>query len=111
MLLLTNTDVIIESMEEYLHQLLNIGGQVHSQNTESGVLRNQKIKWRCVQGITTIMELKMESVLKEFDKVCELMHGALMHKDQQVALAASEFWSGINNTKLEENDEIRVKKI
>ena len=53
----------------------------------------------------------MESVLKEFDKVCELMHGALMHKDQQVALAASEFWSGINNTKLEENDEVRVKKI
>jgi len=26
-------------------------------------------------------------------------------------LAASEFWSGINNTKLDENDEIRVQKI
>lgn len=28
-----------------------------------------------------------------------------------MALAASEFWSGINNTKLDENDEIRVDKI
>ena len=31
-----------------------------------------------------------------------------MHKDQQVALAASEFWSGIIQSKLEDNDEVRV---
>lgn len=54
------------------------------------------------------MELKMEAVIENFDRVKNLMHGALMHKDQQVALAGSEFWSGINNTKLEENDEVRV---
>ena len=53
----------------------------------------------------------MQSVLDKFDEVCRLMHGALMHKDQEVALAASEFWSGVVNTKLDENDEIRVSKI
>jgi hypothetical protein len=57
------------------------------------------------------MEMKMTIVIQNFDKVQELMLGALMHKDQQVALAASEFWSGINNTKLDENDELRVMKI
>jgi len=40
-----------------------------------------------------------------------MMLGALMYKDQYVALAASEFWSGVNNTKLDVNDEIRVQKI
>ena len=34
-----------------------------------------------------------------------------MHKDQEVALAASEFWSGINSTKMDQNDEFRVEKI
>lgn len=53
----------------------------------------------------------MSSVIQNFEKVEDLMHGALMHKDQQVALAASEFWSGINNTRLDENDEVRVFKI
>jgi hypothetical protein len=41
------------------------------------------------------MELKMISIIDRFEVVCQLMLGALMHKDQQVALAASEFWSGI----------------
>lgn len=53
----------------------------------------------------------MPSIIKRFDHVCQLMHGALMHKDQQVALAASEFWSGILETTLENNDEQRVLKI
>ena len=53
----------------------------------------------------------MEAVISQFEKVQNLMLSALMYKDQQVALAASEFWSGINNTKLEENDEVRVQKI
>ena len=53
----------------------------------------------------------MSSIIKRFDNVCQLMHGALMHKDQQVALAASEFWSGILETTLENNDEQRVQKI
>ena len=53
----------------------------------------------------------MPSIIKRFDHVCQLMHGALMHKDQQVALAASEFWSGILETTLENNDEQRVQKI
>ena len=111
MLLLTNTDIIQESMTEYLTVLLNIGEQILQQNHASGKLTNQKVNWRVVQGITTIMELKMEAVIDNFDRVQNMMHGALMHKDQQVALAASEFWSGINNTKLDENDEIRVQKI
>ena len=57
------------------------------------------------------MEMKMESVIEQFDNVCALMLGALMHKDQQVALAASEFWSGIIQNKLDRNDEVRVAKI
>lgn len=111
MLLLTNTDVVLESMDQYLGVLLNIGAQIGEQNKTSGQLKNKQVNWRVVQGITQIMELKMNSVVQHFDRVCELMHGALMHKDQQVALAASEFWSGINNTKLDENDELRVKTI
>jgi len=98
-------------MEEYLQVLLNIGAQISSANQTSGVLKNQKVNWRVVQGITTIMEMKMSSVIEHFDKVQDLMLGALMHKDQQVALAASEFWSGINNTKLDQSDELRVAKI
>ena len=105
MLLLTNTDIILQSMDEYLGVLLSIGLQID----QGG--KNSKVKWRVVQGITTIMEIQMTSVISQFQRVQDLMYGALMHKDQQVALAASEFWSGINNTKLDENDEIRVSKI
>ena len=57
------------------------------------------------------MELRMNSIIDRFEVVCELMIGALMHKDQQVALAASEFWSGIIQNKLPTNDELRVRKI
>ena len=57
------------------------------------------------------MELKMEEIITNFERVQNLMYFALMHKDQQVALAASEFWSGINNNSLDTNDEIRVQKI
>lgn len=64
-----------------------------------------------VQGITTIMELKMISIIDRFEIVCNLMLGALMHKDQQVALAASEFWSGIIQNKLTVDDQLRVRKI
>lgn len=53
----------------------------------------------------------MISIIDRFEVVCELMLGALMHKDQQVALAASEFWSGIIQNKLPTNDELRVRKI
>lgn len=53
----------------------------------------------------------MNSIIDRFEVVCELMIGALMHKDQQVALAASEFWSGIIQNKLPTNDELRVRKI
>ena len=72
---------------------------------------NYKVKWRVVQGITSVMELNMELVISKFEAVCQLMHAALMHKDQQVALAASEFWSGILQNKLDQQDEIRVQNI
>ena len=91
----------MENLDEYLNVLLNIGIQISQLNQSSGVLNNQKVKWRVVQGITTIMELRMESVLSKFDQIQDLMYGALMHKEQEVALAASEFWSGINSTKME----------
>ena len=54
------------------------------------------------------MELRLTSIIERYDTVCQLMIGALMHKDQQVALAASEFWSGIIQNKLDQNDEIRI---
>lgn len=55
---------------------------IQSINSQSGVLSNQLVEWRVVQGITTIMELKMISVLNQFDAISNLMYGALMHKDQ-----------------------------
>ena len=39
------------------------------------------------------------------------MLGALKLKDQLVALAASQFWSGIVHARLDENDELRSQKI
>jgi len=54
------------------------------------------------------MEFKIGSIISHYDAIYALMLAALMHKDQQVALAASEFWSGIIQAKLDENDEVRV---
>lgn len=108
MLLMSNTEIIQASMVEYLQVLINIGEQIILANSQMGKLTNMKVMWRVVQGITTIMELNMQAVIQLFDKIKLLMFHALMYKDQQVALAASEFWSGVNNTKLDENDEIRV---
>jgi len=39
------------------------------------------VKWRIVQGITTIMELKMGLVIENWDLICNFMIDALMHKD------------------------------
>ena len=76
MLLLTNTDIIMASLDEYLEVLLNIGMQIINDHG-----KNQKVKWRIVQGITTIMEVKMVSIIAQFERVQDLMYGALMHKD------------------------------
>jgi hypothetical protein len=81
MLLLTNTDIILENMDEYLTVLIDIGSQNFDQVSSSSVKTNMKVKWRVVQGITTIMELKMSSVIQKFEIICHLMLGALMHKD------------------------------
>ena len=57
------------------------------------------------------MELNVQLIVERFEDVLQLMIAALMHKDQQVALAASEFWSGMVQNRLDYNDEIRVQKI
>jgi hypothetical protein len=48
MLLLTNTEIIVENTDEYLNVLLNLGNQIHKQNQQTGVLNNHKVKWRVV---------------------------------------------------------------
>lgn len=73
-LLLTNAEIVLQNMEEYLNVLLNIGTQIYQQNqnesSSGGAQSNQKVKWRVVQGITTIMELKMTSIIDRFEVVC-----------------------------------------
>lgn len=62
----------------------------------------------------------MNLIIEHFDTICEFMLGALMHKDQQVALAASDFFNGIIHPKMEEdnttvddnkNEALRMQKI
>jgi len=108
MLLLTNTELITQSMEEYLTVLLDIGESIVAANQSQGAPSNLKVNWRIVQGVTTVMEIKVAAVVAQFERVLNLMHLSLLYKDQQVALAASEFWSGYLNSKLDINDEIRV---
>jgi len=66
------------------------------------------------------MDLRLDLIIEHFDTVCELMLGALMHKDQQVALAASDFFSGIIQSKEGEDattvggdevDDLRLQKL
>lgn len=66
------------------------------------------------------MDLKFNLIIENFDTICEFMLEALMHKDQQVALAASDFFIGIIHPKMEEdnttiddnkNEALRLQKI
>jgi hypothetical protein len=79
MLLLTNCDIVRDSMADYFHVLLNLGAQLYQ---DGASFQNQKVKWRVVQGLTTIMELNIQLVVDNFETVCELMIRALMLKDQ-----------------------------
>ena len=89
LLLLTNTEPIMEHIAEYLQVLLDIGQKIQSdlaaqqiQQTAQNQPKYHKVKWRIVQGITTIMDLRMNLIIEHFDTICEFMLGALMHKDQ-----------------------------
>lgn len=95
MLLMTDVDIVLQNVTEYFGVLLNIGNQINAAGGQ-GYL---KPRWRIIQGVTTIMELRLELIVQHFEQVCQLMVGALLLKDQQVALAATEFWSGIISKK------------
>lgn len=81
MLLLTNTEIIQTSMAEYLQVLVNIGEQIIQANTHQGKLTNMKVMWRVVQGVTAIMEMNMQAIIQQFDRIQMLMFSALMYKD------------------------------
>jgi hypothetical protein len=41
------------------------------------------------------MDQRVDIIINHFSAVCEIMIAALKEKDQKLALAATEFWSGI----------------
>ena len=78
----------MQHIAEYLQVLLDIGQKIQSDLAAQQVqpaAQNQpnyrKVKWRIVQGITTIMDLRINLIIEHFDTICEFMLGALMHKD------------------------------
>jgi len=83
MLLETNAEIVINNMGDYLNVLLDIGSKVMVQNNKtSNSPSNMKVKWRVIQGITSVMEQNIDLIIAKFQDVCQLMHIALMHKDQ-----------------------------
>lgn len=82
-LLLTEAQVISDKMEAYLGFLLTSKHE------------NLTFRWRIVQGITHLMDQRVELVLPHLETVADIMTTALKEKDQKLALAATEFWSGI----------------
>jgi hypothetical protein len=84
MLLLTNCEIVRDNMADYFNVLLGLAAKLYQEpsDLQKGPIQNQKVKWRIVQGVTTIMELNVHLVFDQFENVCELMIRALMHKDQ-----------------------------
>jgi hypothetical protein len=87
MLVLLSTETVYNSTEDYLLCLLSI--------TKSSPKPLTEVLKRCVQGITNILDFRMELILAHAEEVGEAMLQALQSMDQHVGLAAAEFWSGI----------------
>jgi hypothetical protein len=85
-LLLTQAQVVSDNMHTYINFLVNKRVQ-----EDTSLL----VRWKIVQGITNIMDQRVEIILQHLPNVLDFMTNALKEKDQKVALAATEFWSGI----------------
>ena len=102
MLLLTQASLIQENMEGYTKHLITM------QNDPS-----QQVRWRIVQGINAVMELRLDIIMGIFEEVANLMINALTESDQKVALAATEFWSGVifNHCEDQQKEDFKIKSI
>lgn len=85
-LLLTQASIIGEFMETYIKQLIQMLQQQEQPHSVRG---------RIIQGMTNVMELDMDIIMNNFQQVTDIMITALKEKDQRVALAATEFLSGV----------------
>lgn len=95
MLIILSTETVYNSTEDYLVVLIQIA---HDDSIE--------VRKRAVQGITTILDFRMELILKHIEEVGTTMVDSLNCQDQLIGLAAAEFWSGfaINQMEDEEDD-------
>ena len=99
MLIILSTEIIYENTEKYLEVLLKTASDP-----------SVEVRKRSVQGITTILDFRLELVVKHAQEVLDVMVNWLNEKDQDVGLAAAEFWSGIAINRGEE-DEVDEKRI
>ncbi|CAI2383216.1 unnamed protein product [Moneuplotes crassus] len=102
MMIIMNTDVVYRNTEGYLKILLDI---IQEDST--------KLRTRAVQGLTNILDFRMELALSHYESLFEVMLECLKLKDQEVALASAEFWSGlaINRMENDEDDKKRIELI
>jgi hypothetical protein len=86
MLLYTQAQVIGDKIENYMNFLIDKKMQEDP---------SIQVRWRIVQGITNIMDQRVDLIIPHISTVLEFMTNALKEKDQKLALAATEFFSGI----------------
>lgn len=98
-LLMTQCPALTNHLEDYAKHILSMW-----------VDNSPLVKWRIVQGFNAILELKVGIILQLFDQVSELTIAALGERDQKIALAATEFWSGIVLDRCETPEEEQAKK-
>jgi len=98
MLLLTRSPAVEEHMQSYASHLLQLYPSPYEQ-----------VRWRIVQGLTTVMELIPHYIIPNFERIAEIMLQALKEKTQKVSLAASEFWSGLVSVDFKELEEKKVQ--
>ena len=93
MLIILSTETIYENTEKYLEVLL-----------KTACDPSVEVRKRSVQGITTIVDFRLELVIKHAQEVLDIMLNWLNEKDQDVGLAAAEFWSGLAINRGEDDD-------
>jgi len=102
MLIISSTKAIYDSTEDYLKILLEI-------IKEDSII----LKKRAVQGLTNVLDFRIELAMKYYEPLFNVMLECLKFEDQQVSLAAAEFWSGLalNRMEDEEDDLKRIETI
>eukprot|EP00347_Sterkiella_histriomuscorum_P007650 403348104 len=101
-LLMTQSPAVCNHLESYAKHLLTM--QVDP---------SPQVRWRIIQGLNAVQELRVDIIMQIFDQVCDLMINALKENDQKIALAATEFWSGIVSQRCNtpQEEELKVQKI